>query len=314
MQQRKKLWLLVIALLAIMVIALIIRIVSSEQGNDFFPATGVAHDDNDNHGGPATRSFQVADQPVIVIKGHNSNINVHSGSAGTVIVTAKKPGSNLRPDDDTSILYNQSSDLQGRDHISITTDPFYKDVDYDVTVPNTTQLQVDVNAGSIAVDGISGVTIDTGSGSLDVEDIHGPMDVHTESGDITARNVRGQMRMEAGSGSIRVNGADGQLQAITRSGDVVVREASLNGQSIVKTDSGSVRFDGIIDPKGTYKMATNSGDVDLTLPDNAAFQLNASTGSGTVHNEFGSDVVGTIPQAQVTITIGSGSITVDKAV
>jgi DUF4097 and DUF4098 domain-containing protein YvlB len=119
--------------------------------------------------------------------------------------------------------------------------------------------------------------------------------------------------MDAGSGSIRATGVNGQLLATTRSGDVVIREATLSGQSALKTNSGSVRFEGALDPKGTYQMATNSGDIDLTLPANAAFQLAATTGSGSVNNAFGNNIVGTAPQAQITATIGSGSVIVDKA-
>ncbi len=281
------------------------------------PPEGVfapAHDINPDTVGPVTRSFQVGDHPLVVINGHSSNVDIHTGNAGSVTITAKRHGSGLGPNpNDTKILYNQSQDSQGRDHLTIGSDPALRDIDYDVTVPASAQVQVTVDSGSVAANGTSGVSIDTGSGSLDVENVQGPVNIHTDSGDITARNLKGPMTMDVSSGSIRVDGVNGQLKATTSSGDVVVRAATLSGQSALKTNSGSVRFAGALDPKGSYQLATNSGDIDLTLPANAAFQLSATTGSGSINNAFGNNIVGTAPRAQITATIGSGSVVVDKA-
>ncbi len=303
-------WLLILILLAIIVLFIVVCANWIASDGVFFPT----HDTNPATVGPVTRSFQVGDHPVVVINGHGSDVDIRAGNAGSVIITAKSHGSSLGPNpNDTKILYNQSQDSQGRDHLTIGADPAFRDIDYDVTVPASAQVQVTVNSGSIAASGISGITIDTGSGSLDVENVQGPVNIHTDSGDITAHNLTGQMTMDAGSGSIHATGVNGQLKATTLSGDVIVSEASLSGQSALKTNSGSVRFEGALDPKGTYEMATNSGDIDLTLPANAAFQLTATTGSGSVNNAFGNNIVGAVPRAQITATIGSGSVTVDKA-
>ncbi|HZR40018.1 MAG TPA: DUF4097 family beta strand repeat-containing protein, partial [Ktedonobacteraceae bacterium] len=105
---------------------------------------------------------------------------------------------------------------------------------------------------------------------------------------------------------------NGPLKAVTTNGDIIVRQAALSGQSSLETTNGSVRFQGSLDLQGTYKMKTNSGDVNLTLPSNTSFQLSATTGSGSVHNEFGSTIVGYIPRAQITVTIGYGSVTINK--
>jgi len=303
-------WLLLLIVLALIVLFIVVAVHSFTSNGVFSPANGT----NPANQGPVTRSFQVGDHSLIVINGHGSDVNIHAGSAGSVIVTARRHGSGLGPNsDDTKVLYNQSQDNQGRDHLTIGSDPAFRDIDYDVTVPASAQVQVVVNSGSIAASGISGISIDTGSGSLDVENVQGPVNIHTDSGDITARNIKGQMTMEAGSGSIRVTGASGQLKATTSSGDVVVREATLSGQSALKTNSGSVRFEGALDAQGTYQLSTHSGDIDLTLPANAAFQLAATTGSGSVNNAFGGNSVGAMPRAQITATIGSGSVVVNKA-
>jgi DUF4097 and DUF4098 domain-containing protein YvlB len=264
---------------------------------------------------PGSRSFHVAEYLQLVIKGHNSNVNIHTGNAGTVTVTTSVHGNNLaQTSNNVTIQYAQSIDKQGHDHLSVATNPPSSDIDYNITVPASTQVRVEVASGSIAIDGINGVTISTGGGNLDIEDIRGSVHAHTESGDITARAINGQMQMESVNGSIRATNINGQLQAATQNGDVVVGGATLDGQSTLETTNGSVHFEGTIDPQGTYKMMTNRGNIDLILPANAAFQLDARTYSGSIHNAFSNTVVGTAPQAPLMIDIGNGgSITINKA-
>lgn len=212
-----------------------------------------------------------------------------------------------------TIQYAQSTDKQGHDHLNVTTNPLSSDIDYNITVPASTQVWVEVTSGSVVVDGINGVTISTGGGNLDIADIHGSVHAYTESGNITARAINGQIQLMSVNGSIKANNVNGPLQAITQNGDVVVGGAMLDGQSTLETTNGSVHFDGSIDPQGTYKMMTNRGNIDLTLPANAAFQVDASTHSGSIHNTFGNTVIGSAPRASMIINIGNGgSITINK--
>jgi Putative adhesin len=311
--RRRRTWLWVLLVLVVLVI--IVALIWSNTHSGSNPSQGVFVQGNvPANGGPAVKTFQVGDHPLLVIQGHGSDISVQKGNDGAVTVSARKHGSNFAPDpNDTRVVYNQGDDGQGHDRITIGTQPLGKDVDYDVTVPAATLVQIQIDSGSVSVNGISGVTIDTNNGSLDVENIQGPVNAHTESGDITGRNIKGQTVVNGSSGSIRLDNITGQLQAVTNSGDVIVRQSALSGQSKLKTSSGSVRYDGSLADNGSYDMSTNSGDISMTLPDNAAFQLNASTGSGNVNNEFGSNTVGNTPRAQITATIGSGSVSVNKA-
>jgi serine/threonine protein kinase len=262
--------------------------------------------------GSGTRSFQVGAHPLLVINGHGGDVNIQAGSTSIVMVTARQQG-NING---TGVQYTQANDGQGHDRITITTNPGAENVDYDITVPGATQVQVqEATGGSIAVKGISGAIIDTSDGNLTIENVHGPVNVHTENGDITGGMLVGSMVMEVGNGgSIRLNNVNGSLKAVSHSGDVVVSGAVLNGTSILETNYGSVRFEGSVDPQGTYTMKTLSGNVSLILPNNTAFQLATSVGSGSVQNDFGNTVVGYAPRAQITATIGSGSVTVNKAV
>lgn len=262
--------------------------------------------------GAAINSFQVGDNALLILQGHNSDVTVHAGNATMMLIQARKHGSMQPPDSDVRVRFDRSHDDQGHDVVEATTDPLFKDLDYDVTLPATASIRVEIDSGSVAINGTHGAQIDTNNGSLILEDIQGPVNAHTENGDITARSLKGPMVLEAGNGSVRLNDVTGPLRALTRSGDVVVRGAHLSGVSSMKTSSGSVRVEGTFDAQGTYSLATNSGDINLTLPNTAAFQLAATIGSGPVHNDFGSNLVGNAPRAQINVTIGSGSVSLNK--
>jgi DUF4097 and DUF4098 domain-containing protein YvlB len=91
---------------------------------------------------------------------------------------------------------------------------------------------------------ISGpITAEAGSGDLQLElKGGGDVDVHTGSGNIDVHGVKGALRAEAGSGDISIAGAQ----------------------------------------TGDWEIRTGSGDVQLRPPTDAAFDLEASTGSGSV--------------------------------
>ena len=82
------------------------------------------------------------------------------------------------------------------------------------------------------------------------------------------------------------------------------------GTSQLKTGSGSITFDGTLDPRGNYEMKTGSGSVQLYLLPDASFRLNASTGSGRVINEFDGLATSDSSQAPLKVRTGSGSIDV----
>ena len=266
--------------------------------------------------GSASRSFQLGTNPLLVIKGHNSNVNIQTDTTGIVTVTPKQHGSNVALDANNAntIIYNQSSSIAGQQQISIATGPAFSDVDYDITIPAKAQVQITVDSGSIAIDGGNGATVDTGNGNIDIADIQGSVHIHTANGNITAHNITGQLAMEAGSGSIHATNTSGQMKAVIQDGDIVIRGAALGDQSALKTTNGSVYFTGTLDPNGSSTMEANRGNVILTLPGNAAFQLNAHIDSGNVQNEFGGNIIGSTPRAIITITVSSGNATLSKAV
>ncbi len=88
------------------------------------------------------------------------------------------------------------------------------------------------------------------------------------------------------TGSIAVTGITGQMLLTSSTGSITVQRSRLTGNAGLMTNTGSIIFQGTIDPHGTYQFLTDSGPVDVTLPGDAAFHVDASNSSGTIYIGF----------------------------
>ena len=184
-----------------------------------------------------------------------------------------------------------------------------------ITVPETSAFPLsgigEANL-DISVPQKTNVRLNDQSGTVDIEDINGQINAATGSGDIQARDVAGQITLHTDSGSINTESINGIVGLSTNSGNIEMRNASLQGPSTLNVDSGSIQFDGTLDPHGTYDFETASGSIDVALPQNSAFHLDTGTNSGVLSNEFGNNDVGSNPRAHLTLKTGSGSIDIHK--
>ena len=136
-------------------------------------------------------------------------------------------------------------------------------IDYEVTVPRGATLFAHTGSGDVQIDDVGlSLKADTGSGSLRLHGVHGPAALHTGSGDIDLEEAApGDVKADTGSGSIHLRGLSGGLQAQTGSGDM-----EIEGR-----------------PAADWRLQTGSGSIRLKLPQDARFNLTATTGSGDIH-------------------------------
>ena len=66
-------------------------------------------------------------------------------------------------------------------------------------------VRIDDGSGSIDIQKVAGVNIDDGSGSIDISGATGDVNIEDGSGGITVESVGGTVTIDDGSGSIRVN-------------------------------------------------------------------------------------------------------------
>jgi DUF4097 and DUF4098 domain-containing protein YvlB len=153
-------------------------------------------------------------------------------------------------------------------------------IDYEITVPEDTTIRTRSGSGDQTIEGTRGnADLQSGSGDLRLSHLTGEIRLQTGSGDVRAREISGAVRGGAGSGDIEVEetGA-GDIDLHTGSGNVAVR--GIQGAFHGETGSGDITAEGT--QTGAWDLHTGSGNVHVRLPENAAFDANLSTSSGSV--------------------------------
>lgn len=193
-------------------------------------------------------------------------------------------------------------------------------ISYEITVPADTEVVADTGSGSIKVTDIAApVSADTGSGSVKLENIGGPVRADTGSGSIHANGVAGAFEADTGSGSVYLlQTAPGDVEVDTGSGSAELK--GVVGAVHADTGSGRVTIEGR--QEGPWEVDTGSGSVRISLPDDAAFTLDAESHSGGITIDHPVEVQGKISKRHIKgevrgggpllkIDSGSGSIKID---
>ncbi|MFZ0745170.1 MAG: DUF4097 family beta strand repeat-containing protein [Terracidiphilus sp.] len=163
-------------------------------------------------------------------------------------------------------------------------------IDYEIQAPADSFLEAGSGSGDVTVDGVGdNAKLSTGSGTIHATGLQGGFSVNTGSGDIFAEQTggAGDVKAQTGSGSIELRGVHGGLRAGTGSGDIKV--------------TGTPTMD--------WKLETGSGSIEF-WPGNAGFNLDASTGSGTVHTDREMLTQGSSDRHHIVGKIGGGGPTV----
>ena len=174
-------------------------------------------------------------------------------------------------------------------------------INYEVVVPANTRVQARTGSGSLRLAGVTGaVEAKTGSGSSQVSDVAGDVTVDAGSGSIELTAVGGDIDVTTGSGSIGITGVETALRA--------------------RTGSGRIRVEG--SPGDAWDLTTGSGSIRIDLPEDAAFEIDARSRSGSVSSDHPVTVSGKARRGRlqgpvrgggprVTVRTGSGGITLE---
>jgi hypothetical protein len=188
-------------------------------------------------------------------------------------------------------------------------------ISYELTVPAETRLMSHTGSGSQTIDGIRGpLDASTGSGSLRLSRIGGETQCRTGSGGIELDDIKGGVRASTGSGQIRATRIAGSFFGHTGSGGIEAEQIA-GGDAEVDTGSGSITLRGVRgklqahtgsgtitadgEMTGDWRLRSGSGSVRLRLPQQAAFDLDAHAGSGSIHTDHPILVEGTLSRREL---------------
>lgn len=154
-------------------------------------------------------------------------------------------------------------------------------IDLDISVPSTVNVNLTMQAGNVALDGIQGrARIKTGSDSIT----------------ITNSLLTDGTELDAGAGT------------------VFVADTILSGKVGMNSNTGMVAFSGDMDPRGMYTFHSDVGTVSVALPGTTSFIVDKMhSGISSIENEFETAHVGRGPYAHIEIFSGTGPVRLRKS-
>ena len=240
------------------------------------------------------RTLNVTGPVDLDVQTGSGHIEVHSGGSSAVVIHAT-----IRAQD----RFFGSSNVRERIHAIETHPPIVQtgnsirighlddpelrrgiSIEYELTVPAETKLRSN-----------------TGSGSLVVDGIHGPVNAETGSGSVTISKVGDEVRARTGSGRMELESIRGNVDAHTGSGSI--RASAIAGRIVADTGSGGVQVEQI--SSGDIRAHTGSGGVTVHAP-KEGFELRAHTGSGSITVDRPMTVQGTISKHELMAKVGGG--------
>lgn len=161
--------------------------------------------------------------------------------------------------------------------------------------PDAIQYSVTQHENTIEVDVQKTSPFSTGNLSVDLD---------------IALPTQNSIQATLGAGNVTIDGISGLVNVQTS--DVDFTNGTVQKSTSFQTNAGSIAFVGKLAPNGTYEFSGDAGSIDITLPADSAFVLDASTNAGSVSNAFHSTSVGQNPTSQLHVHIDVGNIRIHQ--
>jgi DUF4097 and DUF4098 domain-containing protein YvlB len=209
--------------------------------------------------------FTVGSGATVSITNQYGPISVKAGAGNQVVVNAilrsdraeiDQTQSGNRVDIISHLFFEATSDT-GR-------------VEYEVQVPPDASVSLRSSTGPLRAEGLHGdVTLEGSQSNMDVlnvSDAH--VHIKTLNGLVTLSNIH-----------------NGHVEVTSVSGDVVLH--SVSGPLVqINSTSGKIHYDGDFGNGGEYYLASHTGDIEASAPNDASIDVTARSVRGQVENDF----------------------------
>jgi DUF4097 and DUF4098 domain-containing protein YvlB len=210
------------------------------------------------------RHFTVKGHPVVVLQNIvNGRIEVKSSKNSEIIVGSTAVSEKV------AIDIEQVGDRIDISATSLATssDPHEVEANFQLTVPEQTELQLRTQTGLIYV-----------------EQVNGDMKLQSVAGDIHLKEVSGYIIVKTTSGSLVCTQCGGKLEFNSISGGAQVLQPTLTGINLM-TMTGNILYDGDFIRTGVYTMNSGRGLVEVRFSGMDSFDLTTKSLAGTVDNQ-----------------------------
>jgi DUF4097 and DUF4098 domain-containing protein YvlB len=180
-------------------------------------------------------------------------------------------------------------------------------VDYVLWIPDKASIKVKSTSGNVDATGIGGTFEgNITSGNATLLKIAGGVDFKTVSGQIRIEDVPADIDVKTVSGNIEATRIKGSVDAETTSGRITLRDIAEAKSVRAHVLSGRIAYDGQIGAGSKFSLETLSGGIEVLLPANAAFELDAETFSGHVNSDFPITMQGTVSPKELRGVVNNG--------
>jgi len=180
-------------------------------------------------------------------------------------------------------------------------------VDYKLWIPEKAALKASNISGDVTAEAIGGAAaLKAVSGDVQLTKAAAGADCNSVSGNVTVADVTGSAFLKSVSGDVKASVVKGSIEAESVSGDIELTDVSEAPTARVKALSGEVLFRGRFSKEGNYSLKSHSGNVELYLPADSAFDFEAETFSGGIESDFEIKVMGKVSPKEMSGSVNGG--------
>jgi DUF4097 and DUF4098 domain-containing protein YvlB len=209
------------------------------------------------------KQFRVSSHPVVTLHNASGKVVISTWQKPQVLVVADQQSPNVNVDAEQrgNMVVISTRILTG----NVT--PAQLQTDYQITVPEETELTIHDDAGQVDVKGVLGdMTYETVAADVELDHVTGYVTVHTVGGSFTCNECSGRIEANSISGAINVIGSEvGNVQA--------------------RSSTGNILLDSDLLPNGLYQLRDYSGQIDVFFSPSDSFDVSATSLRGKVINE-----------------------------
>jgi len=212
------------------------------------------------------KRFPVDVRPVIQVRNDNGKVTVRSWQKSEVQVIATLASAKVEMD--AQKMGNRIDITSHRLEDNVTAAE--QRVDYEITVPEETELQVRIDSGMILVERVFGdLVFDTVAADVELQEVAGYIVVKTISGSVLC-----------------VRCAGGRLEIFSVSGNVRLIQP-VNSAVLVNTTTSNILFEGDFLRTGSYRLKNYSGLIEVVLNDSDSLDISANAVQGKIESDPG---------------------------
>jgi len=209
------------------------------------------------------KRFKVDAHPVVTIHNPSGTVTVKAWSRPEIKLVADLQSDKMDVDAEQA---GNRVDLNAR-AISANISPDEMRADFELFVPEDTELQIHDDSGAVAVDDVVGdMAVDTVAAGVSLQDAAGYLTIRTVGGSVQCLRCAGKLEITSVSGNIKL---------------IEMRSYNVRAQ----TWAGDMLFDGEFLPNGTYRLKNYSGLIEVHFSPADSFDLSARSVRGKVDNQ-----------------------------